>query len=102
MEQIDFIKQFKWVLLYMLDIVKAKNKDYAGWENPFKNFELVEKLDITTTEKGILTRITDKLSRINNLLEKEWEVKDEKITDTIVDLANYSIILLLYLKNKWK
>ena len=62
---------------------------------------MTELLWITSVENWILTRMTDKLARIIQLKDKQWLV-DEKITDTLEDLANYSIILLLYFKSKWK
>ena len=81
----------------MFAIAEAKNKDYCGDQenaDPFKNFRLVENLGITTTEKGILVRICDKISRISSLLDSsEIHVKDESIEDTILDAANYLIIL---------
>jgi hypothetical protein len=46
--------------------------------------------------------MADKMSRIINLTERDAEVKDESINDTLVDLANYSIILKLYIESKSK
>lgn len=77
-----------------LEILKAKNSDYACNETPLKNFLLVEKLGICSTPEGILVRMCDKLSRIINFLEtKNLKVTDETIHDTIKDLINYTIIL---------
>ena len=44
--------------------------------------------------------MTDKLQRISNLLEKEAEVKDESILDTLQDLSNYSLILRVYIESR--
>ena len=81
----------------------AKNSDYstkeADWD-AYKNFNMVETLWITSVEKWILVRITDKIARISNLIDKEAAVHDEKITDTLIDLANYALILKIYLSNK--
>ena len=87
----------------MADIAKAKNSDYSRWEeNPFRNFEYLENLTQwkCKTEYNILGLMCNKMSRIANLIDSEADVKDEKITDTLLDLANYSIILLLYIENK--
>ena len=41
----------------------------------------------------------NKMSRIATLIDTEASVKDEAITDTLHDLANYSVILKIYLEN---
>ena len=72
-----------------------KNTDYAQLDEPFSNFEMVEAIKICNTSTGILVRISDKIARIANLLERNTEaaVKDEKVEDTMLDLINYSVIL---------
>lgn len=102
MTQEQFIAQFKQITEEMAEIAKSKNSDYSRWEtNPFRNFEYLEHLTQwkIKTEYNILWLMCNKMSRIANLIEWEWQV-NEKITDTLLDLSNYSIILLLYIKNK--
>jgi len=84
----------------MLDITRRKNHDYSGTELAFRNFEFVEALWICWTEEWIMVRITDKLTRLSNLLHTEAMVKDESILDTILDCANYLLILRIYLETK--
>lgn len=96
------IPGFKETLDTMYGIMVAKNADYAGTTDPFANFMQVENLGISTAEKGILVRITDKLSRISNLLETEAQVKDEAITDTLQDMANYAVILKCLIEERSK
>ena len=60
----------------------------------------VEILDVCSTEAGIVVRMTDKLSRIANLIKQDAKVKDESISDTLLDLMNYANILKVYLNNK--
>ena len=97
----EFISWFEQVLNSMLQLVKAKNADYGGLQtDAFANFRNVEKLWICSVEQGLLTRITDKISRINTLSSADQKVQDEKITDTLLDLANYAIILKLYIESK--
>lgn len=46
----------------------------------------------------ILIRLTDKLERLKSLYSgKEQRVKDESIKDTLLDLANYSILEIIEL-----
>jgi hypothetical protein len=50
---------------------------------------------------GLRVRIHDKVARINNLIDKSREPKYESIEDSFKDLANYAIISLLVLRDKW-
>ena len=52
---------------------------------------------------GLRVRMHDKLARLNHLVDKgqEPQVLDEKLTDTLLDLANYAIIGVLVLKGEW-
>lgn len=83
-----------------LSIMDSKNKDYAKDVDPFANLRTCEILGITNTEIGMLVRMTDKFSRICNLVYKEPDVVDETIEDTIKDLINYLSLLLVYMKDK--
>lgn len=100
MTQDEYFQEFKAELVEMYKLTRAKNMDYAGAEDAFKNFKQAEALGITTTEKGILVRMSDKLQRVCNLIDKDANVKTESILDTLVDNAVYSIILMIYLKSK--
>lgn len=83
----------------MLQTAEKKNADYAGGAtDPFKNFRLVGVLGVCSTEQGIVVRMADKLARISTLLDKEPSVVGESIMDTLLDLANYALILRAWLK----
>ena len=47
---------------------------------------------------GIITRIRDKLARIEN---GELNASDESYSDTLIDLANYADILMLWERGLW-
>ena len=83
-----------------LKIVERKNMDYADGADPFQNFRMVENTGLVSVEQGIAVRMTDKMQRIINLLEDEPEVADESLEDSLLDLINYSNIMLLYLKEE--
>lgn len=85
-----------------LEISKAKNSDYTGDNgNPFANLELVEAMGITSTEIGILTRLSDKMARVNSFLKKgSYKVQDEKVEDTILDAINYLVLLAAFMKTR--
>ena len=85
-----------------LELIKAKNADYAGDANSLKNFDIAGEICNISSEKSILTRMSDKIVRIGNLLDREAKVKDETLEDTLIDLSNYSLILLAMLRRKKK
>jgi hypothetical protein len=81
----------------MREIHEAKDSDYAGNE-PYANFYEAEKLGIPAW-KGAMVRLMDKYRRVVELIAKEGRgeepaVVDEKIEDTLLDLANYGVIVI--------
>ena len=52
---------------------------------------------------GLRVRMHDKFARLNHLVDKgqDPQVLDEKLTDTLLDLANYAIIATLVLRGEW-
>jgi len=100
MKKDKYLEKITNVYSDCLAIVKDKSSDYATEEDPFLNFKGVEAFNISTLEKGILTRISDKFIRVCNLIDKEETVMDEKIEDTIVDMINYLAILKVYMDDK--
>jgi hypothetical protein len=93
----EFIASIKQTFLDGVKIVQAKNADYANNADPFKNFRFAELVGVDP-RRGILIRMTDKLARVSNLLDKEAAVKDEAIQDTLLDLINYTAILKAFLE----
>ena len=50
---------------------------------------------------GLRVRIHDKVARINNLIDNKRNAEYESLEDSFKDLANYAIIALLVLRDKW-
>ncbi len=98
----QYLKRFKEITEEMIETSKRKNSDYtADSGDAFANFKLIEEMGICSTEAGFLTRMTDKMARLAGLAKgRDVEVKDEKYADTLTDLANYCILLRIYLENK--
>ena len=81
----EFMEEYKKIVTETMELCIKKNKDYgSSVENTYEKFG-----DIS-----YLVRITDKYNRICSLLNREGEVKDESIDDTIRDMANYSFLWL--------
>ena len=80
------VDMFGIILQGMQDTYAAKNADYGdSVGDTYKRFG-----DIS-----FLTRITDKYNRICSLIDKQADVKDESIDDTILDMANYCVLWLV-------
>lgn len=85
-------------------IVEAKNRDYAGktGEDAFANFKFGSLLGIGV-EKSILSRVVDKIARLNSIIESgEVAVKSDSISDSIRDCCNYLAIMKAYVDEKNK
>lgn len=50
---------------------------------------------------GLRVRIHDKVSRINHLIDHDVDPENESLKDSFLDLANYSIIAMMVLEDKW-
>ena len=72
------------------NLYKIKNHDYGDSFG-----ETYKKLGIISA----VTRITDKVNRLQSLCTKDALV-DESIKDTLMDLANYSIMTLIELEEE--
>jgi len=90
----DYLKRFKEITEEMLAVTTRKNNDYGGHTDPFKNFR-------RHGVYGILVRLDDKYSRLETVVkeQRELQVADETILDTLIDIANYAIIMRIMLEN---
>lgn len=98
----EFIQFHKETVTRMNEIVTSKNHDYTGDNgDAFANFKVVEEMGICSTEQGFLTRMMDKMMRVNTFVQKgTLKVADEKVEDTLLDLANYAILMVGHIKAK--
>lgn len=86
------VNAFEDVTIALRNLYDAKNRDYG--DSFGKSFQ----------EWGMpmaCIRLTDKLNRLCALTKSgEQRVQDEKIEDTLRDLANYSIMTLIELERR--
>lgn len=90
-EAANELTPFGMICNHLENLYNKKNHDYG---NSF---------DKQLDEDGLLVskiRLSDKLGRFSNLIKNEALVKDEKITDTMIDLACYSIMTLMWMQKK--
>lgn len=83
----DYVQRFEEITRKMLDVFRKKNHDYG---NSFADHGVV----------GVMLRMHDKFKRFLSVSEKGINlVNDETLDDTLLDLANYSVMALLLRSN---
>ncbi|TLQ49379.1 DUF1599 domain-containing protein [Ruoffia tabacinasalis] len=77
----------------MNNLYERKNADYG---NSF---------DRSLDADGLLVakiRLGDKYNRFSQLISKQAQIKSESIEDTLIDLANYAVMTLIWLSKEDK
>ena len=98
----ELSQEFKEIQDEMYRMFAAKHMDY-GLQNISLGGDLTKENDKKFSLTGLAIRLTDKISRLKNLLLNGKNfVKGEGMEDTFIDIANYGIIGLLVGRNKWK
>lgn len=89
----DNVQSFMDITTDMAKTYAAKNHDYG---NSFE--QSCDKFGIIAS----VVRLGDKMNRIESLVTKKAEVKEESIKDTLLDLANYAIMTVMWLNQQPK
>jgi len=99
----ELSEEFKKIQKEMYEIFARKHMDY-GLNNIALGGDIVNNSDDKQFSlTGLCIRLTDKISRLKNLLiNGKSFVEGEGIQDTFIDIANYGIIGLLVGRDKWK
>ena len=74
---------------------ESKNSDYARDDDPLSNLRKCEAMGVPAF-KGVLVRLTDKWSRIEQLASGKTP-KHESLRDSLIDNAVYSLLAILLL-----
>lgn len=83
------INLFEDITIQMRDTYERKNADYGNsFEEQYNEYGLISSC----------IRLEDKLRRLKSLSKSEARVKDESIEDTLLDLANYSILTIMSMR----
>lgn len=84
------VDSFMDITTNMAKIYAAKNHDYGNsFEQSCNKFGII----------AAIVRMGDKMNRLESLAVKRAEVKDESIKDTLLDLANYAILTVMWMSN---
>ena len=80
--------KFKQITDIMADTFKRKNHDYGNsFEQSLDKFGLI----------ASAVRIGDKMNRFESLTQKKAQVCGESIRDTLLDMANYAIMTIMWM-----
>ena len=86
--KVDDETRFRFITEEMVTLYSKKNADYGD--------AFTQSLD----EDGLLVskiRIKDKLNRFAKLIENDALVNDESMRDTLIDMANYAVMTMMWL-----
>ena len=99
----ELTKEFKNIQKEMYTMFARKHMDYGLNNIALGGDILNSKDDKKFSLTGLCIRLTDKISRLKNLLINGRSfVQGEGMEDTFIDIANYGIIGLLVGRDKWK
>ena len=99
----ELAKEFKNIQKEMYTMFARKHMDYGLNNIALGGDILNSKDDKKFSLTGLCIRLTDKISRLKNLLINGRSfVQGEGMEDTFIDIANYGIIGLLVGRDKWK
>lgn len=88
----SFSQEVELIMSELGDLLVSKHKDYGP-----KNISQSPGGPLN----GLRVRMHDKLARINNLIDNGKDPKYEPLEDSFKDLANYAVIALMVMRNKW-
>ena len=98
----ELAEEYQNIQEEMYEMFARKHMDY-GLNNIALGGNLGNQEDKKFSLTGLCIRLTDKISRLKNLLlNGKNYVKGESMEDTFIDIANYGIISLLVGRDKWK
>lgn len=81
---------FEQVTKEMNELYLRKNADYGNsFEKTMDTFGII----------APVIRLNDKVNRLTNIVKSGDQKVNESIEDTLLDLANYSVMTLAYLKS---
>ena len=79
------------------DLHARKNSNYAEDNNPLSNLKACERIGVPAFT-GIMIRLQDKWSRLEQLTKGKSDLVGESIEDTLMDNAVYSLLAIILLR----
>lgn len=93
------VKHFNEFTKQMENTMLKKGDDYSN-EDRLSNFKLAGNIVGLKPEQNCLSLIATKVARLGVLIASNKKPNNESINDSILDLANYSVLLSMLIKDK--
>jgi hypothetical protein len=83
-------------------LMSRKNQDYATGNNEqadvFANFRMSQEKTGVPVSTGMLVRLSDKLSRLGQIIRPGYrsKVENETLRDTVLDIINYAVLVAAF------
>ena len=90
-EQEDFFDEY---INKMRDVLLNKGDDYANVDR-LSNFKMAGQIAGGNAQLNCLNLIATKVARLGVLINSKDKPKNESINDSIMDLANYALLLAM-------
>lgn len=91
-------KHFNEVTETMRAILLSKGDDYANTDR-LSNFKLAGNISGLNAKLNCLSLIATKVARLGVLINSDKAPNNESVNDSVLDLANYAILLSMILKD---
>ena len=85
---------FNYIVDEMEKVLFSKGDDYAN-EDRLSNFKLAGAITGGDARTNCLNLIATKVARLGVLINSKEKPNNESIEDSVLDLANYSVLLLM-------
>lgn len=101
MNKKEQLEHFDALVAKMRGVLETKGDDYAGGDR-LSNFKNVGAIVRISPEVSCLDKIGTKVARLGTLFSLDGPPKNESIEDSVLDLANYAILLHMIVSDRAK
>lgn len=92
-------RHFEKMINKMAEVMMSKGNDYANLDR-LSNFKTAGAIVGVSPEINCLSLIATKVARLGVLLNSKEAPNNESIRDSVLDLANYAVLLDMLLSEK--
>lgn len=92
-------RHFERMINRMAEVMMSKGNDYANTDR-LSNFKTAGAIVGVSPEINCLSLIATKVARLGVLLNSKEAPNNESIRDSVLDLANYAVLLDMLLSEK--